>query len=111
MATQPEYDITTLVRNKITARLANSPVKVGDVASDLSMSLRTLQRQLAAKGSSFSRILDDVRKEAALAVQSTSEFRLDELSRRLGYRQQSTLTRAFKRWVGASPSGFYHRQR
>lgn len=67
------------------------------------MSRRTLQRHLAGEGTSFAKLLDSVREELVLASLSGSAERICEISRNVGYRTPSSLTRAMHRWVEAAP--------
>jgi len=100
--------ITRQVRGRISHRLESCSISAIDVARDLSLSLRTLQRRLTEEGTSFTNLLDEVRRDIALDAGTSAKPSLEVLARNLGYRQQSTLTRAFRRWVGTSPSEFYH---
>lgn len=85
--------------------LASGPT-LASVAADLGLSPRTLQRHLEKEGSSFSDILDDLRKRAAIRAVEEGQCDLKDLAARLGYSQQSTFTRAMLRWTGATPSAF-----
>ena len=92
------------VRKLIAARLGIRSVAAADVAEEMSMSKRTLQRRLAEEGTSYSLLLDEVRRDYTLSALTAGQQRCEELSASLGYRQQSTLTRAVQRWTGRSPS-------
>lgn len=92
------------VRNLVATRLARRSVAALDVAEEMSMSKRTLQRRLAEEGTNYSRILDEVRRDYTLSALAAGQQCCNELSTRLGYRQQSTFTRAVQRWTGHSPS-------
>ena len=68
------------------------------------VSRRTLQRQLSSEGSSFSRLLEEIRREMALRELERGSGRIDDVAAHLGYSNQSTLTRAVRRWTGQTPS-------
>ena len=72
------------------------------VATQLGTTVRTLQRQLAEEGSSWTALLDTARKQAAqrLILAGTG---LDEAARQLGYHDASSLSRAVRRWFGTAP--------
>ncbi|MFO1104806.1 MAG: helix-turn-helix domain-containing protein [Amaricoccus sp.] len=92
------------VRILIDAELGERVPDAASVARAAGIGLRTLQRQLAAEGTSFTRQLDDVRRTRALARLSGPDATIGEISATLGYSGQSGLTRAVRRWTGAPPS-------
>lgn len=67
------------------------------------MSVRTLQRRLDAEGTSFSTLLDDVRRSIAMERLSSGKAAIGALSAELGYARQASFTRAVRRWTGKSP--------
>jgi AraC-like DNA-binding protein len=73
------------------------------VASALGMSERTLQRRLAAEGTSFQRLLDDTRRELAQQYLGQKNVSLADAAYLLGFSDQSSFFRAAKRWFGSSP--------
>ncbi|MEO9777914.1 MAG: helix-turn-helix domain-containing protein [Sedimentitalea sp.] len=76
-----------------------------EIARTVGIRRRTLQRQLAAEGKSFSKIVDTARRDAAIAALAAADTSLGDLSFQLGYARQETLTRAVRRWTGQTPSG------
>lgn len=74
------------------------------VADAAGISRRSLQRRLSAEGKSFSAIVEEVRKRVALSALLNGDVALGELSSRLGYADQATLSRAVRRWTGRPPS-------
>ena len=76
------------------------------VAEKLFMSDRTLKRQLATEGTSFSTIVDEVRYRRATALLSRTDYSLEQISDELGYSDVANFSRAFKRWSGRSPSNW-----
>lgn len=77
---------------------------LGLAAEQLALHPRTLQRQLAAEGTSFATLVDDVRREEAGRYLRETTMPLSQLSGVLGFSEQSALSRACRRWFGASPS-------
>lgn len=77
-----------------------------EVASRLHVSTRTLKRQLAQQGTSFSEILDDIREQKALLLLARKDLTVEQVADRLGYSDVANFTRAFKRWTGQTPSGW-----
>jgi len=77
-----------------------------ECASALGISVRTLQKQLARMDASFSSVLEAEKQAVAKAALAHSRVSLDELAFQLGYGEQTTFGRAFRRWTGMSPGEF-----
>jgi len=75
-------------------------------ATILGMSERTLQRRLAAEGTSFQRLLDDTRRELARHYLGQRNLSLADIAYLLGFTDQSSFFRAARRWFGSSPGHF-----
>jgi AraC-like DNA-binding protein len=73
------------------------------VASLLAMSCRTLQRRLDVEGTSFRQLLDAARAHHAILGVLRGELPLTQLSADIGFDEQSSLCRAFRRWTGYAP--------
>jgi AraC-like DNA-binding protein len=67
------------------------------------MSMRTLQRRFAEEGTSFSDLVEEVRRAAAMEALSRTGTAIGDVSANVGYSRQSSLTRAVRRWTGAPP--------
>lgn len=79
---------------------------VEETASDLHMSSRTLKRKLQQLGTSYQRILDDLRKGLAVEYLTQTDCTVDEIAIQLGYSDASNFARAFRRWTKKSPSDY-----
>lgn len=79
---------------------------IDEVAQALHVSPRTLKRKLAAEGTSYSELLEALRRERALLLLRADELSLDQVAERLGYADAPTFNRAFTRWTGTSPASF-----
>jgi AraC-like DNA-binding protein len=75
-------------------------------AEKVGMSVRTLQGRLAAEGARFSEIVERQRAALAKAHLAQRQLSLDEIADRLGYGEQTSFGRAFKRWTGVTPQQF-----
>jgi AraC-like DNA-binding protein len=51
----------------------------------------------------FSNLVEDVRREHAIAGLAAGQSSAAEIAALLGYKHQSSLTRAVRRWSGATP--------
>lgn len=76
------------------------------VAAKLGMSHRTLRRRLRAEGTSYSKILAEVRLEAALTCLTNDSITIDEIAYQLGYTEPTNFRHAFRRWTGNPPSAY-----
>ncbi|MBL8906773.1 MAG: helix-turn-helix domain-containing protein [Rhizobiales bacterium] len=71
------------------------------------ISVRRFQRQLASEATSYSRLLAEVRHDEAQRRLHETDFTIAAIAAELGYSDQASLTRAFRRWTGRPPT--HHR--
>jgi AraC-like DNA-binding protein len=76
------------------------------VARKLGTSRRSLQRRLADEELGYAQVLDDVRSTLARAYLAQRELSISEVAYLLGFSEQSSFTRAFRRWTQMSPAEF-----
>jgi AraC-like DNA-binding protein len=82
------------------------------VAAEIAeMSIRTLQRSLEEEGTTYSRLIEQIRFEQAIHWLQNPTVKLRDISVELGYRNPTHFTRAFKRWTGLSPKEYRFQQR
>ena len=93
------------VRRQMRSRSVGFPT-LTELADRRHVSTRTLKRQLASHGTSFQTILDELRRDRAIALLAGGELSVDRVAEQLGYADPSNFNRAFKRWMGMSPSAF-----
>lgn len=79
-------------------------VGMGNIAAKLGMSRISLYRRLKAEGSTFERILDDLRHKLALSYLSGKKISVNEVAYLVGFTDPAAFSRAFKRWTGNNPS-------
>ncbi len=91
------------VKRLLRSRIAGQAPTTQDVASELKMSIRTLQRRLADEGVHFQRLLENVRHEMAKEYLRASSLELNEIAFLLGYQEASSFHRAFHHREGRSP--------
>ena len=97
------------VRDCLARQSAHLP-SMPEVATELGLHPRTLRRHLLSEGLDFKALVDEVRGIVAEELLSSTSLSLEEISTRLGYTEPSSLTRAFKRWKGITPSAYRLRQ-
>jgi AraC-like DNA-binding protein len=91
------------IEGAIRAMMPFSACTVGEVASAIGTSPRTLQRQLTANGTTFQELRDRVRADLALKYLRQSTLRFGEISEILGFAEPSVFSRSFRRWHGCTP--------
>jgi AraC-like DNA-binding protein len=69
-------------------------------------SARTFQRQLEEEGTSFSELLADVRRSETVRRLKERNVTIAAIAMDLGYSDQASFTRAFRRWTGTPPGQF-----
>jgi AraC-like DNA-binding protein len=83
--------------------LAGRRPGIEDVARELGLSSRTLQRRLAEDGATFQQLLQEARRELARHYLLHSSLELNETAYLLGYEDSHSFFRAFHDWEGDSP--------
>jgi AraC-like DNA-binding protein len=102
-------DIVSRVREVIESELRGGNPKLESIAKRLGMSPRTLQRRLAGCGVVFNDLLDSTRFRAAKSYLADRDIAGTEVAYLLGFVEQSSFNRAFKRWSGQTPTEYRRR--
>lgn len=102
-ATLAQGDLTTRIAHLIAPRLAFGLPDLREIALQLGVSARTLQRQLLAAGSSWSKLTDEARKAVALRELAQPNRATSEIAMLTGFGDSRAFLRAFRRWTGTSP--------
>ncbi|MFO0628918.1 MAG: AraC family transcriptional regulator [Polyangiales bacterium] len=105
-AAPSEQPLEARVRAEITDVLRGATPTVTAVAARLGVSVRSLQRALGDAGTSFQALLDEARRELAVAWVSDPARPFKEVAMSLRFGQSTAFTRAFRRWTGRSPSAY-----
>ena len=106
LKTRKSDSLLLQVTRIIVEHLPSGDATIENVASELFMSKRKLQRLLQAEGTSFLKLLNETREEIAKQYVRDKNMNLTEIAFLLGFSEQSTFSRSFKRWTGTSPSYF-----
>ncbi len=101
-------ELVTRVRDVVARASRDALPDLEAAAASLDMSPRALKRRLAARGTSYTRIVDDTRRQLALGYIADATLTLVDVAYLCGFSEQSAFTRAFKRWTGLTP-GEYRR--
>lgn len=98
--------ISTSVKSYILEHLLLGKVELEHVACNLSIGVRTLQRRLKDEGKNFNVLVDECRHYMATKLVAERNIPLIEVAFMLGFSDQSSFARAFKRWTGTSPTKY-----
>jgi AraC-like DNA-binding protein len=80
-------------------------------AEVLGMSVRSLQRHLAAAGITHEALVGRARFATATALLEETDAKILDIALDLGYSDHAHFTRAFRRWAGCCPQEFRRRSR
>lgn len=109
-AAMSERETSPRYRDRVSRLLTDARIAEGvsaeDVAEALQLSVHALGRRLTAEGTCFRDLLLARRMEAARRLLLESNTPIGELSLRVGYGENASFTRAFRRWFGRSPDQF-----
>jgi AraC-like DNA-binding protein len=99
----PDTDPTMVrIREAVARELDGGVTSIARVAKQLAMSTRTLQRNLAERGVTYSDLVDDIRRSRALEYLRDGKT-IAEVAERVGFADPSALFRAYRRWTGTTP--------
>lgn len=96
--------ISEQVKGIVKKLLAGRRPTLQDVARELHLSTRTLQRRLTDEGVTFQQLMEGARRELAQHYLLHSSLELSETAYLLGYEDANSFFRAFHHWVGTSPA-------
>jgi AraC-like DNA-binding protein len=104
--TAHSHSVIDRVESYVRGSLASGNCTIDRCAEKIGISVRTLQGRLASEGMRFSEIVERQRAALAKAHLTQRQLSLDEIADRLGYGEQTSFGRAFKRWTGMTPQQF-----
>jgi AraC-like DNA-binding protein len=99
------------VRAVVEADLGAGGATMPSTAKRLAMSVATLRRRLEEEGTTYSEILDDLRKKLAERYVRDRSPAISEIAFLLGFSNVTAFHRAFRRWTGVAPSEYRARAR
>jgi AraC-like DNA-binding protein len=83
--------------------LHKGETSMDSLAGKMGLSRQTLLRKLKAEGTTFEKVLDDLRHRLAVDYLSGRKVSVNETAYLVGFSEPAAFSRAFKRWTGASP--------
>ena len=97
---------TARLRRLVAEELCGGRPTLEHLATRLHMSGRTLHRRLGEEGTTFRRVVADVRRELAERHLREQRLAIGEIGFLLGFSEASVFHRAFKRWTGWRPLAY-----
>lgn len=88
------------------SQLLKRPCTVTGIAQEFGLHPRTFSRHLAEEGTTFQKLVDDVRYEIARDLLAASGMMLGQIAAILRFSEPSAFARAFRRWAAQTPSAW-----
>jgi AraC-like DNA-binding protein len=79
------------------------------ISRALHASPRTLQRRLSDHGTSYTQVVESVRRDLAEHLVAEGRLSVTEIAFLLGFTEVGSFRRVYKRWTGVTPSRGGHR--
>lgn len=99
-------EVTHRVLDLLASTLRDGEPTSTEVAEALGMHPKTLSRRLRAEGTGYQRLLNQLRQRLAERYLMQPDLTVSQVATHLGYSENSTFCRAFKRWTGHPPQAF-----
>ncbi|MEM8641414.1 MAG: AraC family transcriptional regulator ligand-binding domain-containing protein [Cyanobacteria bacterium P01_G01_bin.54] len=94
------------IRQAICDNAQRGDYRAESLAKKMNLSLRVLQRRAQDYGTTIQSLLELTREENAKALLGDRQLSIDEIAYLVGYAENRSFRRAFKRWTGQSPSQY-----
>lgn len=92
------------VKNALKRILASGRPEMVEVARELAMSERTLQRRITKEGTNFRQLMLETRQEVVRLLLIEPSIEIEEIAGLLGYEDTNSFYRAFRAWEGTTPA-------
>lgn len=102
----PADDFVSRLRGVLRSLVTSPSCSVEAASTLMGVHRRTLNRELAAAGTTFRELRDEARRELACHLLQDTRVGASEIATTLGYTDPASFTRAFKRWTGTTPTGW-----
>ena len=92
------------VKILIKRRIASGKPEISEVARELGMSERTLQRRITEQGSNYRALIEQARQELGRDLLSDKRNGIEEIAFLLGFEDTGSFYRVFRTWEGVTPA-------
>lgn len=98
--------VVSRAKDAIAQSLSEGTPRMADIAKSLGLSDRSFHRRLSEHGLNFKALAEETRQELAVSLLKDDQYSLADVAFLTGFSEQSSFTRAFKRWMGATPASY-----
>ncbi|MBB3274833.1 MULTISPECIES: AraC family transcriptional regulator [unclassified Pseudoxanthomonas] len=102
-ASEP-HTISHRVKATLKHILASGRPEMADVARELGMSERTLQRRITDEGTTYRQLLTAARQDLVRHLLAEPSIDINEVAYLVGYEDANSFYRAFRSWEGTTPA-------
>jgi AraC-like DNA-binding protein len=101
---QSGEDLASQLRRMLPSLVTARSASIAVTAKRVGLAVRTLNRRLAAEGTSFMQLRDEARYAMARQLLRGTSMPANQIADRLGYANASAFTRAFRQWSDLAPA-------
>jgi len=106
LASMAGDDISSQLRRMLPALVTSHGDSLAAAAKRVGLATRTLNRRLAAEGTSYLQLREETRYTIARQLLTGTRMPANQVADRLGYANSSAFTRAFRQWSGEAPAAW-----
>jgi AraC-like DNA-binding protein len=110
-AAREDLGMRARVENALLELLPSGRTQIDDVAGELAVSRRSLQRRLSEEGTSWLDVLNSARMRLAQHYLTNTNLGAAEVSFLLGFEDPNSFFRAFRRWTDTTPEAWREEHR
>ena len=100
------HPLVARAKDAIAQTLVEGAPRMTDIAKRLGLSARSFHRRLSEHGVNFQTLTAETRRELAEGLLRDEQYSLADVAFLTGFAEQSSFTRAFKRWLGETPASY-----
>lgn len=95
-----ENTFINLVEKALFSAIPSDRFSREEIARSLGVSVRSMQRKLGERGTTYAQLVQKVQQLLAISYISADKLGAEEISCLVGYKDQASFSRAFKSWTG-----------
>lgn len=97
---------TRKTKSILLSKMKGSLPSIKFIADELGISVRSFQLYLQNEQTTYSKLVDEIRKDMSESYLKDKKISIDEISYILGFSEVSTFHRAYKKWTDMTPGQF-----